>query len=930
MTAVRSACLGLTAALCLTMTSAAVLAQQAMTSATLAGTVLDPSEAVVPGASVSLKNQETNWTVAIATDERGRFRIPSVPVGKYELAVAASGFATTTVNLVLSVGQAIDVPVRLVAARLGEEVNVSAAPPLVDAARTQVGDVVTQAQIGTLPLNGRNYLDLALLVPNVSRTNTRSNERFAETSAVPGTGISVAGQRNLGNTFVVDGLSANDDAADLAGTYFSEEVIREFRVVTTGGNAEFGRAAAGIVNIVTQSGTNRRHGRAYGFFRDDSMDAKNALATREDPFNQRQYGLTYGGPIARDRTFWFTNFERTEQQRTGFMTIADASVRAINQSLDAFGYPGPRIATGDFGTGYDTTNAFARIDHTLGGGSRLELRYGLYDVRSPNARGVGGLNAVSRGTRLDDRDQTAAASLVSAISPRLLNEVRAQYTRSGLEAPVNDLIGPSVSVSGVANFGTSTSSPVGRDLDTVEVANTLTLQQGAHLLKAGVAALYNRVTIVFPGALQGTYSFTNLANLQRGTYQTFQQAFGIASLTQSNPNLGLFVQEEWRPRAHLTLHAGLRYDLQQLPDPVRLDANNVAPRLGIAWSPNATTVVRASGGLYFDRIPLRATSNAIQRDGVQYKVAVLSFGQAGAPVFPNVLPEFPSSLVTAITTIDPRIQSGRTEQAGIELEHALGRRVALTAGYTRIRANNIIMSRNLNVPTLTAAQAAAIGDTNLGRPDPDYSNISQFQSIGDSWFDGLTVGLAANDAPWGSARVSYTLSRTTDTSGNAFFSTPQDNFDIAAEKGPSDNDQRHRVMLSGTVGGSGASSRLSRALAGVQLAYVAAYATGVPFNVLAGSDLNFDTNNNDRPSGVGRNSARQPSTATVDLRVSRLFRIGTQRLEAILEGFNLFNRTNILALNNTYGTGLLPAPTFGQPTLAGDPRQIQLGLRWSF
>jgi hypothetical protein len=173
------------------------------------------------------------------------------------------------------------------------------------------------------------------------------------------------------------------------------------------------------------------------------------------------------------------------------------------------------------------------------------------------------------------------------------------------------------------------------------------------------------------------------------------------------------------------------------------------------------------------------------------------------------------------------------------------------------------------------------------------------------------------------------LSNALDTSGNAFFNTPQDNADVAAEKGPSDNDQRHRIVMSG-VAGTGR-SRLSRALGGFQLAYLVSYASGVPFNVVAGSDLNNDTTNNDRPAGVSRNSARQPGTASVDLRLSRSFAMRPLgRIELIVEAFNILNRINILAVNNTFGTGSTPLATFGQPTLAGDPRQLQIGARWTF
>ena len=909
--------------------AAPVAGGQTVASASVSGIVSDPS-GVLPGATVRLKNLETNEVREAAADERGRYRLLYVPVGRYELTATAPGFAPASVPLTLTVGQTRDVPLVLTAAAATESVQITQHAPLVETTRTQSSDTIAPQEIASLPLNGRNYLDLALLVPNVTRTNTRSAERFAETSAVPGTGITIAGQRNIGNTFIVDGLSANDDAADLAGTYYGQEVIREFQVITSGGAAEFGRASAGTINIVTQSGTNDVHGRLYGFFRGDALDARNALATAADPLSQQQFGMTLGGPLAKDRTFGFANVERTQQDKTGYVTITPDSAAAVNAALDAFGYGGPRVGSAGFPTGYDTTNVFGRLDHSGGKGTRVEARYSLYDVSSANARNVGGLNDVSRGTPLEDIDQTAAVSMLWTPSSSIFHEVRAQATRSRLDAPPNDVIGPAVNVSGVASFGTSTTSPTGRDLDVVQVADTVTVQHGAHLIKGGGDLLYNRATILFPGPVQGLYTFTSLANLQRRVYQQYQQAFGNTSVRQSNPNIGLYVQDEWRPRAALTVTGGIRYDLQDLPDPIALDGDNVSPRLGVAWAPGAgRTVVRASGGLYFDRIPLRATANALQRDGITYQTAVLSFGQPGAPVFPRPLAAFPGDLLTAITSIDPHIQNGRTGQFGLQIERAVGRAASLTAGYTWLRGQGIIMSRNSNAPTMTPAQAAALGIPNLGRPDGRFGNNNQYQSVGDSWYDGLTLAFSTRDAAWGRTRLSYTLSTSTDTAGNAFFQTPQDNANIAAEKGPSDNDQRHRLVASGEFGGG--TSRWARLTAGVQLGYLFSWATGAPFNVVAGSDLNNDTTNNDRPPGVGRNTGRLPDSSTLDLRLSRSFTLGRgNRLELLAEAFNVLNHVNILNVNNTFGVGPAPLPAFGQPTLAGDPRQMQLGARWSF
>jgi hypothetical protein len=303
--------------------------------------------------------------------------------------------------------------------------------------------------------------------------------------------------------------------------------------------------------------------------------------------------------------------------------------------------------------------------------------------------------------------------------------------------------------------------------------------------------------------------------------------------------------------------------------------------------------------------------------------------QDGAPVFPAVLDAFPDTLLTAVTSIDPHIQNGRSNQLGVQIERALGAGASVTAGYTHLRGRQIIMSRNINVPTLTPAQAAALGVPNLGRPDSAFGNISQYQSIGDSWYDGLTLALSTRQTPWGRARVSYTLSKSLDTAGNAFFQTPQDNAEIAAEKGPSDNDQRHRLVVSGTLGGR--SGAIGRAMGGIEAGILLSMATGAPFNVVAGSDLNNDTNNNERPAGVGRNSGRLPASATLDVRLSRDLPIGgSNRIELMIEAFNVLNHVNVLNVNNTFGTGLTPLPSFGRPTLAGDPRQIQLGARWRF
>src|ERR1051325_1573414 len=473
------------------------LAQQNVTSATLTGRIEDARGAVVSGASVTATHLETNQQLTATTDREGRYRFPYLRIGDYDLKIDAQGFSPVTKQLTVSVGQALELPIQLDVAGVTAQVNIGSDVPMIETVRTQLTETIRPREINELPLNGRNYLDLALLVPAVSPTNTGSNQRFAETSAVPGQGISIAGQRNLYNSFIVDGVSANDDAADLTGTYFSQEVIREFQVVTSGGIAEFGRASGGIVNIVTKSGTNDWHGGLYGFLRNQRFDARNPLAPTKDLLTQGQYGVTFGGPLRHQRTLFFSNFEQTRRNYSAVLTITPAAVETINNRLRATNYPASLIDTGVVPASFDTTNFFTRIDHSINTRNQLSARYSLYHINAVNSRNVGGLNSVSRGTGLSDTDQTAVVSNVTTISTRTLNEARFQVTNSRLDAPVNDEVGPAVNISGVASFGAATFSPRGRDINLFEAVDNVSTQRGDHSLKFGGDVLYNRLNIFF-------------------------------------------------------------------------------------------------------------------------------------------------------------------------------------------------------------------------------------------------------------------------------------------------------------------------------------------------------------------------------------------------------------------------------------------------
>jgi hypothetical protein len=893
--------------------------QQTINSATLAGWVRDASGAAIPLAEVRVTHVERNQVSTAATDERGQFRFSFLPVGSYSLQVQQAAFAPFLVTLNLSVGQTLDVPITLSVAGMNTAVDVSSEIVMVEVARTELAETILPREIETLPLNGRNYLDLALLTPAVSRTNSGNNERFAETSAIPGTGITVAGQRNLANSYIVDGLSANDDAADLAGAFFSPEVIREFQVVTSGGIAEFGRASSGIVNVLTQSGTNTWRAALYGFLRNQRFDATNIFSPldpatgrrRKSPFTQGQYGVSTGGPLKRDRTFVFSNFEQERLHRSGFITISQTNAAAINAVLDQVNYGPPRVVTGEYPTGDVRSNFFAKADHTVNSNHRVAARYSLYDITSPNARNVGALSSISRGTAVTDRDQTIAINDVFTVSSHTVNEARFQYTRSRFAAPGNDELGPAVNISGVANFGASTSSPTERDTDLYEAAENFSVQRGAHFLKVGGNFLYNRINIVFPAPLYGSYGFTSLANFQTGNYSTFTQAFGRIDWFQTNPNLGWFVQDEWKTR-NLTVNAGVRHDVQWLGAGISTRRLNIAPRIGIAYSPgNHKTVIRAGFGQFYDRIPLRAVANALRGAGSEYVSLSLQRNQVGAPLFPDTLSTRPAALFN-LATIDPRIKTSYALQANLQVERELTSRISAAIGFIHTRAVHVIMQRNLNVPTQTAVQ----DPVNLGRPNSSYGNITQYSGQGDSYFHGMTVSMQKRLSRRISGRLAYTLSKTTDNTGNAFFSSPQNNFNIRDDRGLSDNDQRHHLTFSGQFD-------VPKV---IQLSAIYTRGAAYPFTILTGAQTLQTTAA--RPAGVGRNTGVGFNYSSLDLRLNRQFPITERvRMEILAESFNTLNRINLQFPNNTFGTGAVPAASFGQPTAAADPRQVQFGIR---
>lgn len=921
-----------------------VVAQQTVGDASVSGRVTDASGAIVAGADVTVVQTQTGVTGTTVSGDDGRFRFPYLRVGPYQLTVSRSGFAPTTRPLVLTVGSAFEIPVALTIESVVSDVTVSAERPVLESARSQVATTMSETEVRNLPLNGRNFLDIALLAPTVAPPNINSTQLFAETSAVPGVGLSVGSQRNLSNSFVVDGLSANDDAAGLSGMPYGVDAVEQFQVVTSGGQAELGRALGGYVNVVTRSGTNQRRGTVYGFFRDDRFNAANALSGTTLPMSQQQFGGSVGGPIARSRTFYFANVEQRALDQVGLTTITPANSATINARLAAVGYPGAPVTTGLYDNPVDSLNVLGKIDHVVNGRDQLSVRYSLYDVTSENARGAGGLSAPSASSGLDNRDQAIAVSNTLTLSARTVNETRAQYTHSDLDALSTDRVGPAVSIAGVASFGTLSSSPQGRFNRMLQVVDNVSHQRGAHALRAGVDLVHNDDRITFPRATRGSYAFSSLANFLTGTYNNagFTQTFGTTEVAQASTNLGVYVQDAWAASSALTLNLGLRYDLQWL-DTIQTDTNNVSPRVGFAWTPLASRglVVRGNAGLFVDRVPLRALANALlsagnstDLGGLRQTNLALSPTQSGAPVFPAVLAApVPTVTLVNLTTMQRDLQNAYSRQASLEVERTVGRLGSLSVAYSYLAGQGLLMAINQNVPSCVAA-----GGNNGCRPNPSYANDSRYSSAGESTYHALSLTFQQRPAAWGYYRASYTWAKAMNNLGEFFFSGPIDPFDLSKDWGRADNDRRHLLVMSGGVNTPmrPADTVWQAVTHGFQLSSMLQAYSAAPFNITSGVTTVQGTAGRPVVDGafIARNAGVGDTFFSMSLRLSRTFALaGPVSLEALAEVFNVTNTVNETARNTNFGTGAYPgspSASFNQVTAVGDPRSWQFALRLRF
>jgi Carboxypeptidase regulatory-like domain/TonB dependent receptor-like, beta-barrel/TonB-dependent Receptor Plug Domain len=905
--------------------SARLLAQATgTTTGDLRGRVTDESGAVRPGVLVTATSLETGLARTDTTGSDGRFAVRLLPPATYRVAATLQGFQPLEVSAArVALGSSTNLDLRLAIATVAESVTVAARSGLIDHASTDVSKAIGETMIRNLPINQRNFLEFSLTTPGVTA------DRGPQTGAASTSGLSFNGQSPRYNNVLVDGLDNNDQAVGSVRSTFSQEAVQEYQVIQSPFASEYGRAAGGIVNIVTRSGSNDFHGSAFDYFRDESLAGNNFLTGTKTPFRQNQYGASFGGPLVRDRLFFFGAAERLDVSDANVVAISDEAVSVIRQA-------GFDVENGVVPFGRDRSAYLLKLDWVPGSSDTFALRGTDSRETDENQQAWGGLIARSGGGVRKIEDTALALTGASIFSSSLSNELRLLYAdRSHRLESLDPTGGVSVTILGVATFGNQRLLPQPRDTRIYEVFDALSLFRGRSSYKLGLDYVRTELQGRLPLYFAGFYEFSALSELSpldafaEGHPTNFAQGFGDPAGEGSTNEFGAFAQGEWYLGERFLLRLGLRYDLEDPIAPFPRDSDNWSPRLSFSWAGGDTWRVRGGAGRFYGVVPIGPAFAVGIENGVRARTIVRTVLGGPPPDEPWQLPDHrfgneseAGASVVPLSVFRPgRFESVYSDQASLGVEKEIAGALLLNLDYLHVRGRKILIERNIN-PVIDE----------LGRrPDPDFSEIFLYESAGNSWYDALTAGLRTRLGGRFEIAAYYSYAVAEDDYIDWSEGQPQDPLNIVAERGPTLHVPRHKAVLSAvysTVGRAGAWWERDWTVA-----MIADFLAGLPYNELAG----FDRNGNgdplsDRPAHVGRNSRSLPALFNVDFRIARQVRVRRAAIEGIVEVFNLFNRKNVLEVNNVRfaSAELDPNTDFGRPTRTSDPRRIQVGARLTF
>ncbi len=986
-------------------TVAPVFGQQAAT-ATIEGVVTDPQGAVILGAKVTARNTDTGFIREITTDESGIYRLTTLPPGKYQITASSQGFAENKFgNITLNVGQKLNIDLML-RVNVSETIEISDTAPVVETTRTQVSASVNERAVRELPVNGRNFLDFVTLTPGVVR-DPRGGD------------LSFGGQKGTLNSIQIDGVDNNNlffgqalgrTGSGRAPYQFSQDAVQEFQVNTNTFSAEFGRAAGGTINVITKSGTNEFHGTAFDFYRDRALNANslrydagletftggkpslipngfrfnNATGTvvgnpDKPPYHFHQFGGNFGGPIKRDRAFFFFNYDGQRNTQPNIVNPLPAADPLVPASVAGRARLLP--LAGNYVRQFNQDVYLGKVDIQVDSANRLNLRYNRQKFTGTNLENGGATNAQEHSGNSLVTTDTFTVTLNTAFSPRLLNEFRTQVARDR-EPGLSNSDAPEAVISNAGQvaltIGRNNFSPRETTEKKYQFIDNVSYITGKHSLKGGADINIEKIKNFFPGFFGGGYTFTSYANFTNNVVASYTQAFageGTAGAT-TFPDFneyGFFLQDDWRATSSLTLNFGVRYDIQKMKqgptrnpslalaaagiDTSRInnDYNNVAPRLGFALKPTSSDrfVVRGGYGLFYGRTPAIAIGTAHSNNGLN-SISITLTNPTGL-VYPfrfSSLAEIAARGGSAGTPnlfiFERDYQQPYTMQGSLGMEYGLTNDLSIGASYLFVRGRHLQRTRDINLlPPVATPIAGGIVPTFLRHPGAasptrlisGFGRISEFESNANSEYNALIVTVNKRFARNFQALFSYTFSKVIDeapdatsvVTANAGDDTKQaqQSFLLRDERGPGNANVPHRIVASGLwdldyFKGTGV---LRQIIGGWQVSGIFQAASYQSFSARLGStvDLNNDGNrNSDRAPGFGRNSFYEERFVSLDFRLTKTFYFSEKyRLQFIGELFNAFNRLNISSFNGQiYNvTGLnTPAVALTPRNDFGNPR----------
>ena len=1034
--------------------------------AQLNGFVHDTSGGAVKNATVTLHDTATNAVYRTTSNDSGLYVIPNLPPDTYELTVAFPGFATTVDRgIVLTVGQTATVDVALTVATQNEQVVVTTEVPPIEPTKTEISQVIDTQQIQDLPISGRQFTDFALLTAGVATGRTSLQSTITEFET---TRISFAGQRDLSNLVTVDGADNINTATGSQRSTPPQESVQEFRVVNNAFGAEYGRALGGIVNIVTKSGGNELHASIYDYLQNNATDARSLLQPAPDQYvlRQNQFGGTLGGPIKKDKIFFFTNYEGQRRgesptypaalyQNIGLVDSAKAALGIAPEgcttalatcNLSPLQYLNSVLKTNDNDYG------IAKIDYQLNPNNHLSIRYNIEDGRDlnqlvGNTLDGGGIGGPSSGHDLFLRDQSLVGDVATTVKPDLVNSFLVQYGRRHYNFP--GVTGqPNLDIPNTLLFGHNFGVFDAVYESRFQITDSISWVKGNHVAKFGVD--YNHINnfIIWPGftpmriVLPGLNCLVDFANFVNplagiasnpadgpcptasapffptqpgapfgpnnndqplngvpiifwgapvGTVQpdangqlptpppiptNWNNAYlpsetGNFSETLSHAYYGFYAQDQWRIKPSLTLNYGLRYDFESgLSKQINPHYNGVQPRIGLAWSPNNKTVVRAGFGLFDDRYnlsflfitqpqrPVIIPGETLPgvRQGANTATWVLNQFTPGPLGFPStaaatlittgqvpaqfITGQCPPSCTAGAGLVQHDSKIPYSEQANLEIDREIAKGLTVSAGYLWVSAHHLVRAENLNVcPPFGAAAGTTVpsvspGIPNCTPPPPPPANwpagkayfgapgttggaafnnaglLYYTDNSGNSNYNGLTLQLTERFNKIFTLNANYTWSHTFDDGTfTTFVSTPQDLYDRPLEYANSNQDVRQRFVTNFSLEGPKDSF-----LRNFTFSNIVTLQTPRPFTLFVGFDANGDTNPvTDRVGNAPRNSYYGDDLYSWDLRVARYFQFRERyRLDLSVDAFNVLNRANVDEVTSVYGAAVFCGPVPGR------------------